>query len=188
MKNFIFLFFIFLGFNMSNAENLTAKLETNKGTIELELYSDKVPMTTANFVNLAKRGYYDGIKFHRVIPDFMIQGGDPTGTGAGGPGYKFGDEFVAEYKHDVPGVLSMANAGPGTNGSQFFITHVPTPWLDGKHTVFGKVLKGQDIVDSIQQGDEIKVVKVSGDAESLLASQSEVKEWNKVLDDKFPKK
>ena len=173
---------------MTNAENLKATVETTKGNIELELFSDKVPMTTANFVNLAARGYYDGIAFHRVISDFMIQGGDPTGTRAGGPGYKFEDEFVADYKHDSPGILSMANAGPATNGSQFFITHVTTPHLDGNHTVFGKVLKGQDIVDTIQQGDEIKSVKVEGDVDALLASQPKVAEWNKVLDVKFPKK
>jgi peptidyl-prolyl cis-trans isomerase B (cyclophilin B) len=136
-----------------------ATIETNKGTIRLRLEDEKVPKTVANFEKLAQEGFYDGLKFHRVIPDFMIQTGCPQGTGTGGPGYKFGDEFHKELKHDGPGVLSMANAGPNTNGSQFFITHVATPWLDGKHSVFGRVLEGQDVVDKIQQGD--KMVKVS---------------------------
>jgi peptidyl-prolyl cis-trans isomerase B (cyclophilin B) len=136
-----------------------ATIETNKGKIRLRLEDDKVPKTVANFEKLAKEGFYDGLKFHRVIPDFMIQTGCPQGTGTGGPGYKFGDEFHKELRHDGPGVLSMANAGPNTNGSQFFITHVATPWLDGKHSVFGRVLEGQDVVDKIQQGD--KMVKVS---------------------------
>jgi peptidyl-prolyl cis-trans isomerase B (cyclophilin B) len=136
-----------------------ATIETNKGTIRVRLEDDKVPKTVENFEKLAKQGFYDGLKFHRVIPDFMIQTGCPQGTGTGGPGYKFGDEFHKELKHDGPGVLSMANAGPNTNGSQFFITHLATPWLDGKHSVFGRVLEGQDVVDSIQQGD--KMVKVS---------------------------
>ena len=172
----------------ASAENIKATLETNKGTIELEIFSDEVPMTAANFVNLAKRGYYNGLTFHRVIADFMVQGGDPTGTGAGGPGYKFGDETKPSLKHDVPGILSMANAGPGTNGSQFFITHVPTPWLDGRHTVFGKVLKGQDIVNSIAQGDKITKISFASDVTGFLASQPKVAEWNKVLDQTYPAK
>jgi peptidyl-prolyl cis-trans isomerase B (cyclophilin B) len=138
-----------------------ARIETNKGTIRLRLEDEKVPKTVANFEKLAKQGFYDGLKFHRVIPDFMIQTGCPQGTGTGGPGYKFADEFHKELKHDGPGVLSMANAGPNTNGSQFFITHVATPWLDGKHSVFGRVLEGQDVVDSIQQGDKMMKVTVS---------------------------
>ncbi len=129
-------------------------LSTTKGDIELALYPSKAPVTVANFLNLASRGYYRGITFHRVIPNFMIQGGDPTGTGMGGPGYSFEDEFSPDLRHDGPGVLSMANAGPGTNGSQFFITHVATPHLDGRHTVFGKVLKGQDVVNSIVRGGQ----------------------------------
>ena len=129
--------------------SLVAVMETNKGTIRLDLYPDKTPVTVANFVNLAQRGYYDGLNFHRVIADFMIQGGCPEGTGTGGPGYKFDDEFHPDLRHDGPGVLSMANAGPNTNGSQFFITHVACPHLDGRHSVFGKVLEGQDVVDSI---------------------------------------
>src|SRR5437588_9791048 len=124
-----------------------ATMRTNKGTIELELFDDDAPKTVANFKKLAGDGFYDGIVFHRVIPDFMVQGGDPTGTGMGGPGYKFGDEIHPSLKHTKPGMFSMANAGPGTNGSQFFITHVPCPWLDGKHAVFGEVTKGQDVVN-----------------------------------------
>lgn len=138
-----------------------ATFETNKGTIKIELFDDKTPKTVANFEKLASDSFYDGLKFHRVIPDFMVQGGCPTGTGTGGPGYKFADEFHPSLKHDTPGILSMANAGPNTNGSQFFITHVPTPWLDGKHTVFGKVIEGQDVVDSIEQGDEMTSVTVA---------------------------
>ncbi len=138
-----------------------ATIETNKGTIRLRLEDDKVPKTVANFEKLSKEGFYNGLKFHRVIPDFMIQTGCPQGTGTGGPGYKFGDEFHKELKHDGPGVLSMANAGPNTNGSQFFITHGATPWLDGKHSVFGRVLEGQDVVDKIQQGDKMLKVSVS---------------------------
>ncbi len=138
-----------------------ATIETNKGTIKLELYEDKVPKTVGNFEKLAGEGFYDGLKFHRVIPDFMIQTGCPNGTGTGGPGYKFADEFHPDLKHDGPGVLSMANAGPNTNGSQFFITHVETPWLDNKHSVFGKVVEGQDVVDKIEQGDVMEKVTVS---------------------------
>lgn len=139
-----------------------ATIETSKGAVELELYDGRAPKTVANFIKLAKDGFYDGLAFHRVIPDFMAQTGCPKGTGTGGPGYTFEDEFHPELRHDGPGVLSMANAGPNTNGSQFFITHVPCPWLDGKHAVFGKVVKGQDVVDSIAQGDEMKKVTVSG--------------------------
>ena len=128
----------------------TATIETNKGTIHLELYDDKAPKTVANFEKLAGEGFYDGLKFHRVIADFMVQTGCPQGTGTGGPGYKFADEFDASLKHDGPGVLSMANAGPNTNGSQFFITTVKTPWLDGRHVVFGKVIEGMDVVKKIE--------------------------------------
>jgi peptidyl-prolyl cis-trans isomerase B (cyclophilin B) len=138
-----------------------ATIETNKGAIKLELHDGKAPRTVANFEKLAKEGFYDGLKFHRVIPDFMIQTGCPQGTGTGGPGYKFADEFHKDLKHDAPGVLSMANAGRDTNGSQFFITHVPTPWLDGKHSVFGKVVEGQDVVDQIVAGDKMLKVTVS---------------------------
>ncbi|MGI6400881.1 MAG: peptidylprolyl isomerase [Thermoguttaceae bacterium] len=137
-----------------------ATIETDRGTIKLELFYDKVPKTVKNFEDLAKKGFYDGLKFHRVIADFMIQGGDPTGTGAGGPGYQFDDEFHPDLRHDGPGTLSMANAGPNTNGSQFFITHVPCPWLDGRHSVFGKVIEGQDVVDAVRQGDKMTKVTV----------------------------
>jgi len=141
------------------AKAYQVSMETDAGTIELELYAEHAPKTVNNFVVLAKDGYYDGITFHRVIPDFMIQGGDPTGTGRGGPGYKFEDETRGNpLKHDT-GVISMANAGPNTNGSQFFITHSPQPHLNGKHTVFGKVTKGQDVVDAVKQGD--KMIKVT---------------------------
>ena len=138
-----------------------ATIETTKGTIKLELFEDKVPKTVGNFEKLANDGFYDGLKFHRVIEDFMVQTGCPQGTGTGGPGYKFEDEFDASLKHDGPGILSMANAGPNTNGSQFFITHVATPWLDGKHSVFGKVMEGQDVVDAIEQGDKMEKVTIS---------------------------
>ncbi len=136
-----------------------ATIETTRGTIKLELFADKVPNTVANFEKLANSKFYDGLTFHRVIENFMIQGGCPRGDGTGGPGYSFEDEFHPDLRHDGPGVLSMANAGPNTNGSQFFITHVACPWLDGRHSVFGKVLEGQDVVDSVQQGDKmIRVV------------------------------
>ena len=165
--------------------SLVAVMETSKGTIRLDLFADKTPMTVANFVNLAQRGYYDGLNFHRVIADFMVQGGCPQGTGTGGPGYKFGDEFDASLRHDAPGKFSMANAGPGTNGSQFFITHVPTPWLDDAHTIFGAVQGDGDqaVVDAIAQGDSIVSVTIEGDATELLASVPQVAEWNAVLGD-----
>ena len=137
-----------------------ATITTAKGTIRVRLFDDKVPNTVANFEKLVGDGFYDGLKFHRVIKDFMIQGGCPEGTGSGGPGYDFEDEFHAELTHDGPGVLSMANSGPNTNGSQFFITHVKTEWLDGKHSVFGKVLEGQDVVDAIEAGDLMERVTV----------------------------
>ena len=130
-----------------------AHMETDKGTMVIELFADKTPMTVNNFVFLSREGYYDSVIFHRVIDNFMVQGGDPTGTGRGGPGYKFGDEFNSSLKHDKQGILSMANAGPGTNGSQFFITHGPTPHLNGKHTVFGQVLEGLDVLMSIPARD-----------------------------------
>ena len=138
-----------------------AVISTKYGNIKLELYDDKTPTTCANFEKLAHNGFYNGLTFHRVIADFMIQGGCPDGTGTGGPGYQFEDEFHPDLKHDSPGILSMANAGPNTNGSQFFITHVPCPWLDGKHTVFGKVVEGQDIVDRVREGDQIQKITIS---------------------------
>ena len=161
--------------------SLYANFETDRGPVRVELYPEKAPLTVANFVNLAKRGFYDGLNFHRVIKDFMIQGGCPQGTGTGGPGYKFEDEANNGVRHER-GVLSMANAGPNTNGSQFFITHVATPWLDGKHTVFGKVVDGMDVVDKVAQGDKIQSVKIEGDADAALAAKADrVAEWNRIL-------
>lgn len=168
---------------------INATIKTTKGTINLTLFADKTPMTVANFVNLAKRNYYNGLTFHRVIDEFMIQGGCPEGTGTGGPGYQFDDECTPELMHDKPGILSMANAGPGTNGSQFFITHVPTPWLDGNHTVFGCVhgASDQDVVNAIQMGDTIERIDIDGDVDELLAQESDhVEEWNVGLSERFP--
>jgi len=167
-------------------DGIYVKITTEKGEILGKLTYDKTPGTVANFVALAEGNlennakaqgtpYYDGLTFHRVIPDFMVQGGDPDGTGAGGPGYKFDDEFHPELKHDKPGVFSMANAGPGTNGSQFFITHIPTDWLDNKHTVFGEVIEGQDVVDSVGQGDtmqEVEIIRVGVAAEKWNAVET----------------
>jgi len=160
-----------------------AVLKTTKGDIKLQLFAEQAPVTVANFVNLARRGYYDGLTFHRVIPDFMIQGGCPHGTGTGGPGYRFEDECTPSLKHDAPGKLSMANAGPGTNGSQFFITHVATPWLDGRHTVFGAVLDDSDqaVVDAIVVGDAIKSVELEGEQGILDAQAERIRAWNDVL-------
>ncbi|GHE43130.1 peptidylprolyl isomerase [Vulcaniibacterium thermophilum] len=162
--------------------SLIAHFDTDRGAIRVELAAEQAPLTVANFVNLAQRGFYDGLTFHRVIPDFMIQGGCPRGTGTGGPGYKFEDETRNGLKHER-GVLSMANAGPNTNGSQFFITHVACPWLDGKHTVFGKVIEGQEVVDKVQQGDHIRSIRIEGDAAPVLAARADrVAEWNRALD------
>ena len=146
---------------LDNAKSYSCVLETSKGTIDLDLYTDHAPKTVNNFVFLARAGFYDGISFHRVIPNFMIQGGDPTGSGSGGPGYRFEDELTDNPLSHETGSLSMANAGPDTNGSQFFITHAPQTHLDGRHTVFGKVTSGQDIVDAIGQGDTIQSVTIS---------------------------
>ena len=142
-----------------------ATIVTNRGTIRLKLHSDKVPRTVANFEKLARDGFFNNMKFHRVIADFMVQTGCPNGDGRGGPGYMFPDEFHPDLKHDSPGILSMANRGPNTNGSQFFITHVATPWLDNKHAVFGCVIEGQDVVNSIQQGDVMQKVTVTDEGE-----------------------
>ncbi|MDC0358275.1 peptidylprolyl isomerase [Oligoflexia bacterium] len=188
---YLFGIILLIGGNVNNtqAEALVATFETSKGKIQVKLYPDQTPITVANFINLAQRGYYDGLTFHRVIPDFMVQGGDPQGSGSGGPGYRFKDEFDATLKHDKPGTLSMANAGPGTNGSQFFITHVPTPWLDGKHSVFGHVTVGQEVVDQITKGDTIVKIAIDGDTTAVLAkAKSNIEEWNKTLDKKFPSK
>ena len=164
--------------------DLIATFTTARGPIRVRLHADKAPVTVASFVNLVKRGYYDGLTFHRVIPDFMIQGGCPQGSGTGGPGYKFEDECRPDLRHDKPGVLSMANAGPRTNGSQFFITHVATPWLDGKHTVFGEVIgpEDQSVVNAVRGGEKIGSVTIAGDTDAVLAAQADrVAEWNKIL-------
>ncbi len=166
---------------------MKATIKTNKGEIKLRLFPNECPTTVANFANLAKRGFYDGLKFHRVIEDFMIQGGCPSGTGTGGPGYVFDDECCPEHVHDKPGKLSMANAGPGTNGSQFFVTHIPTEWLDGKHTVFGEVLGDEDqkIVNSIAGGDKIESVTILDDTTELFEkAKDKIAEWNIALDNK----
>ncbi len=194
--------FIFGGFTMSaeNAalkgkEGIFAVMETSKGDIVLELHYKDTPLTVTNFVGLAEgtldaakgKPFYDGLIFHRVINDFMIQGGDPEGNGRGGPGYRFGDEIVPHLKHDREGILSMANAGPGTNGSQFFITHNETPWLDGKHTVFGKVIDGQDVVDAIEQDDEIEkltIVRKGAEAEKFTATQADFNALQKAVAEK----
>jgi peptidyl-prolyl cis-trans isomerase B (cyclophilin B) len=160
-------------------------ITTTKGDIEATIFASKVPMTSANFLNLIKRGYYDGLLFHRVIADFMIQGGDPEGSGRGGPGYRFADEIDPSLKHTKPGIFSMANAGPATNGSQFFITHGPTSHLDGKHAVFGEVTKGMDVVNKIEKGDKMVSFKVIDSTDALFAAQAKkLAEWNKVLDAK----
>ena len=164
---------------------IQARIDTSKGSIHLNLFADEAPVTVANFVNLASRGYYDGLQFHRVIADFMIQGGCPEGNGRGGPGYQFEDEFDTALRHDRPGRVSMANAGPGTNGSQFFITHVPTAWLDDAHTIFGEVIDGNDqaVVDGIAQGDSIDSIEILGEVDSLLdAFEDRVAAWNAALD------
>ena len=143
----------------------TATISTNKGTIRIQLHDEKTPKTVANFEKLVGDGFYDGLTFHRVIADFMVQAGCPKGNGTGGPGYQFEDEFDSDLRHDGPGVMSMANSGPNTNGSQFFITHVATPHLDGKHSIFGRVIEGQDVVDAVQQGDVMEKVTVSDEGE-----------------------
>lgn len=172
--------------------DINVVFKTSKGNIEAVVYASQTPITAASFLNLAKRGYYDGLTFHRVISDFMIQGGDPTGTGSGGPGYNFEDETNRNLLHNSPGILSMANSDRGkraysntgkSNGSQFFITHGPTPHLDGMHTVFGKVTKGQDVVDAIRQGDKIETIEVLGNTDTLFeATKDRLAEWNKILD------
>ena len=163
---------------------MKAEIKTNKGIIKLDLFKDKAPLTVANFANLANRGYYNNLSFHRVIDDFMIQGGCPLGTGTGGPGYEFKDEFHPELKHDKAGILSMANSGPGTNGSQFFITHLPTPWLDNNHTVFGSISdeESQDVINEINQGDMIESIKIDGELPNEKEIMKTVQIWNDLLD------
>lgn len=163
---------------------MKANITTNKGTITLELFKDKAPLTVANFANLSNRGFYNGLTFHRVIDNFMVQTGCPNGTGAGGPGYEFQDEFHSELKHNKPGILSMANSGPNTNGSQFFITHVETPWLDNNHTVFGSVSdeKSQDIINAIEQGDTISSIQIDGKLPQDKEILKTLEIWNDLID------
>lgn len=168
-------------------QSLTATIHTTKGDIRVNFFPDEAPITVLNFINLSTRGFYNGLTFHRVIQEFMIQGGCPLGTGAGGPGYPFKDEFSPRHRHDQPGILSMANAGPDTNGSQFFITHVPTTWLDDKHSVFGEVV-GQDdqkVVNSVVAGDKIGSITITGDYSELAeAHKDQLDSWNSVLEAK----
>ena len=183
----------------AEVKDIRIKMVTTKGTLEATMFASKTPMTVASFLNLAKRGYYDGIAFHRVIDKFMIQGGDPTESGRGGPGYKFADEFHPDLKHNKPALFSMANSGPGTNGSQFFITMVPTPFLDNRHSVFGEVTKGQDTISKFigknntkergckhdGKGDKIVKIEILDSTDALFAAQKEnLDKWNKILDAK----
>lgn len=175
----------------SREYKMKVKIMTEKGDININLLPEKSPVTVANFVNLAKKGYYDGLKFHRVIDNFMAQGGDPTGTGAGGPGYQFEDEVNNGLNFSKAGKLAMANAGPGTNGSQFFITTVPTEWLNGNHTIFGEVVSDDDlkVVKKLSNGDVMKKVVVEGDVDAFLKTQkNRVDSWNKTLKQTFPNK
>ena len=174
----------FLHFNEIERKAMKAIIKTSRGDIKLDLFKEKAVLTVANFVNLSKKRFYDNLTFHRVISDFMIQGGCPIGTGTGDPGYKFKDEFHAELKHDQPGILSMANSGPNSNGSQFFITHLATPWLDNKHTVFGMVSnsQSQDVVNSVQQNDMIECIEISGDVEFSEDVQNSVNDWNEIIE------
>ena len=170
---------------MGMAEDINIIVKTSRGEIPATIFASEVPVTASNFLNLAKRGFYDGLTFHRVIPDFMIQGGCPEGRGTGGPGYKFADECKPNLRHSKPGIFSMANAGPNTNGSQFFITHVPTDWLDGKHTVFGEVTDNQDVVHAVRQGDTIETIEIlDADKLDVLLEENKnyVDQWNAVLD------
>jgi len=164
---------------------MKATIKTTRGDIKLDLFQDKAELTVANFVNLSQKRFYNNLTFHRVIEDFMIQGGCPIGTGTGDPGYKFKDEFHQDLKHDQPGMLSMANSGPNTNGSQFFITHIATPWLDKKHSIFGRVSgsDSQDVVDSIQQGDVIEDIEIDDDMKFGPDVQKSVDSWNKIIEE-----
>ena len=175
----------------SKEYKMKVKIITAKGDVNINLLPDKSPVTVANFVNLAKKGYYDGLKFHRVIDNFMAQGGDPTGTGAGGPGYQFEDEVNNGLNFSKAGKLAMANAGPGTNGSQFFITTVPTEWLNGNHTIFGEIVSDADlaVVKKLSNGDVMTKVVVEGDIDAFLKTQkNRVDSWNKTLKQNFPNK
>jgi peptidyl-prolyl cis-trans isomerase B (cyclophilin B) len=167
------------------AQQLTAVIDTSKGVIEAELNARAAPTTVASFVNLAMRGYFDGLTFHRVVRNFMIQGGDPEGDGTGGPGYRFSGEII--LKHNRPGIISMANSGPGTDGSQFFITHLATPQLDGLHSVFGRVTSGLNLVYDIRRGDVINSITIVGDPAAVLERRRDlVEEWNAILEQGFP--
>lgn len=171
--------------NVSHAQNVIAVIDTSQGEIRVQLNPRAAPTTVANFVNLASRGFYDGLIFHRVERNFMVQGGDPLGTGTGGPGYEFEGEAILH--HNQPGIISMANSGPGTDGSQFFITHLATPHLDGKHSVFGKVISGLPNVYKIKRRDSINSIVIEGDISGVLARKSEeLAKWNAVLDEQFP--
>lgn len=167
------------------AQDLVAVIDTSKGVIRAELNARAAPTTVANFANLAMRGFYDGLTFHRWVRNFMVQGGDPLGNGTGGPGYKFTGEIL--LKHNRPGILSMANSGPGTDGSQFFITHLATPHLDGLHSVFGRVVEGMPVVQQLRRRDTINSIRIEGDVQDLFARRAEqLAEWNAILDDNFP--
>ena len=190
----IIVVFAFVGLKAQEyKDGLYAEINTTKGLIVVKLEFEKVPMTVANFVGLAEgtikntakkpgEPYFDGIVFHRVIADFMIQTGDPTGTGAGGPGYTFPDEFDSSLRHDKAGILSMANRGPNTNGSQIFITHKATPWLDNKHAVFGETIKGMDVVNAIRQGDAIKSIKIVRVGEKAKNFKTDNDAFNKLIE------
>lgn len=168
--------------NTASLQDIRIVMHTDKGDIEMKLFPSKAPVTVASFLNLAKKGFYQGLTFHRVIPGFMAQGGDPTGTGAGGPGYKFEDEIHPSLQFTKAGLLAMANAGPGTNGSQFFITHAETPWLNGHHTIFGEVTKGQDVVTALQRGDHIKSIDILDSTAPLFkAEESKISQWDSAL-------
>ena len=176
---------IFIPSSNSVAQGLVAIIDTSKGVLQAELNDRAAPTTVANFVNLALRGFYDGLIFHRVERNFMVQGGDPLGNGTGGPGYRFAGEII--LKHNQPGILSMANSGPGTDGSQFFLTHLATPHLDGLHSVFGRVTSGQDIIYKIQRRDVINSITIEGDPSDLLERRAEdITSWNTILDSNFP--
>jgi len=167
------------------SQQILATIDTSKGEIVLELNARAAPTTVANFVNLAMRGFYDGLTFHRLERNFMVQGGDPLGTGSGGPGYKFRGEII--LKHNQPGIISMANSGPGTDGSQFFITHLATPHLDGIHSVFGKLVSGQAVVNQLRRRDVINNIAITGDASAVLQrKQDQLNQWNEILDRGFP--
>ncbi len=171
--------------SMSMAQDLLAKIDTNKGLITVTLNERAAPTTVANFINLANRGFYDGLSFHRLERNFMVQGGAPLGNGSGGPGYQFRGEIV--LRHNQPGILSMANSGPGTDGSQFFLTHLATPHLNGLHSVFGVVKDGLPVVHQLRRGDVINTISIEGDYSALLEKKKDqIAEWNAVLDENFP--